>query len=135
MKRTHKVAVGLIGAVSLGLSVAAANAHQGPTGGGMHHGATGGSGPMGGGMHRGATGAGPAGPAAAQQLMTPEERTAIINKMRSATTPEERQKIAAENHAEMQKRAAEKGVSLSEQRGPRAGYGRHAAPATDTQTR
>jgi len=117
MKRTHKIAIGLIGSLSLGLGVAAAHAHPGP---------------MGGGMGPGAMGAGFAGPAAMQQLMTPEERTANINKMRNAATPEERQKLAGTTHTEMQKRAKEKGITLPEQRGPRAGFGPNAASATDT---
>jgi len=49
---------------------------------------------------------------AVQQLMTAEERGAIQERMRSATTPEERQQIAAATRTEMQKRAAEKGVAL-----------------------
>jgi len=36
-------------------------------------------------------------------------------------TPEERQKLAEANRAEMEKRAKEKGVTLPEHRGPRAG--------------
>ena len=50
--------------------------------------------------------------AAAQPLMTPEERQAFFDKMRSATTPEERQKLMLENRAEMQKRAAERGITM-----------------------
>lgn len=69
---------------------------------------------------------------AGQQLMTPEERTAMQDKMRNAKSPEERQQLATANHAEMQKRAAEKGITLPEQRGP---YGRGAAPATTDQAR
>jgi hypothetical protein len=123
MKRTHKIAIGLIGSISLGLTVAAAHAHPGPMGGGM--------GPMAmrGGMGPGTMGAGFAGPAAAQQLMTPEERTATINKMRNAATPEERQKIAEATRTEMQKRAKEKGITLPEPRGPRAGFGPNFGPA------
>lgn len=69
---------------------------------------------------------------AGQQLMTPEERTAMQDKMRNAKSFEERQELATANHAEMQKRAAEKGITLPEQRGP---YGRGAAPATTEQAR
>ena len=61
--------------------------------------------------------------------MTPEEHTATINKMRNAATPEERQKIADATRAEMQKRAKEKGITLPETRGPRAGYGPYFGPA------
>lgn len=47
-------------------------------------------------------------------LMTPEERTAYRNKMRAAKTPQEKAKIRAEHHKEMQKRAKERGVTLPE---------------------
>jgi hypothetical protein len=77
---------------------------------------------MKGGMHQGMKG-GFAGPAAAQQLMTPEERTALMEKMRNAKTPEERQKIAEATRTEMEKRAKEKGITLPEHRGPHAGFG------------
>lgn len=118
MKRTHKVAMGIVAATGLALSVSVAYAHPG-MGGGM--------GPMGmGGMGQGMGGAmghGPMGGAmAGQQLMTPEERVALMEKMRSAKTPEERQKLAEANHAEMQKRAKEKGITLPEHRGP-MGFG------------
>jgi Spy/CpxP family protein refolding chaperone len=43
--------------------------------------------------------------------MTPEERTALQEKMRNAKTPEERQKLAQATRDEMQKRAKEKGVT------------------------
>jgi len=68
-------------------------------------------------------------PKVGQQLMTPEERIAMREKMRTAATPEERQQLMAANHAEMQKRAAEKGITLPEQPGPygRAGRGPNAA--------
>lgn len=68
-------------------------------------------------------------PQVGQQLMTPEERIAMREKMRAAATPEERQQLMAANHAEMQKRAAEKGITLPEQPGPygRAGRGPNAA--------
>lgn len=108
--------------------------------GGMRHGMMG-SGMMNGGMRRGMMGTGMmnggtrqgmmgngmapgmrqggAGPNAAfQQLMTPEERSAMIEKMRNAKTPEERQKIAAENRAEMEKRAKDKGITLPPARNP-----------------
>jgi len=56
--------------------------------------------------------------------MTPDERAATQEKMRSATTPEERQQIAAATRTEMQKRAAEKGVAVPDHVGPhRRGMG------------
>jgi Spy/CpxP family protein refolding chaperone len=103
MKRSHKIALSI--AASLGLGAAAVSAHPGQMMGG----------PMG--MHgMGGMGHGPmgAGPAAAQQLMTPEEQTALREKMQNAKTPEERQKLAQANRAEMEKRAKEKGITLPE---------------------
>jgi hypothetical protein len=145
MKRTHKIAAGIAASVSLGLA-AAVFAQQGPMGGtgphaqgGMQHGMKGGmqhggaqagaQHGMKGGMGPGATGHGPAGQAAGHGLMTPEERTALREKMRNAATPEERQKIAEATRAEMQKRAQERGVTLPEHRG--AHFGTPRAPATN----
>ena len=77
-----------------------------------------------------AKGHGEHGSNAAQSLLTPEERTAMREKMRNAKTPEERRQIASANRAEMQKRATEKGITLPEHRGP---HGHGAAPATTGQ--
>ena len=139
MKLSKKTAVRLVGAAGLLLVGASAWAH--PMGWGMGPGMMRGAGPCaaaadeavacpmaGAGGMRGAFGAGcaygagkPAG-AAGQPLVTDEERQAFFDKMRSATTPEERQKLAAEHRAEIQKRAAERGVNVPP--GPRMGYGR-----------
>jgi hypothetical protein len=121
MKRTNKIAAVVLATLGLGLAVASAHAHPGMMGGGMG----GGMGPgMMGGMMRGGMGPGAMGSRmAGQQLMTPEEQTAMREKMRNAATPEERQKLAEANHAEMQKRAKEKGVTLPEMRGPGRGMG------------
>jgi len=54
-------------------------------------------------------------------LMTPQERDAYIDKLRSAKTQDERLKLRDEHRTEMQKRAQEKGVPLPEPRGPGAG--------------
>jgi hypothetical protein len=75
------------------------------------------------------------GAAAAQQLLTPEERQAFIEKMRNAKTPEERQKLAEANRAEIEKRAKDKGITLSQAHGPRAGFGPHFAPPAAAPTR
>ena len=134
MKQSHKFAVGVIASLGLGIAVATAYAQPGPMGGGMgpqggmQHGAKGGmQHGMKGGMGPGGMGGGAAGPGA--ELMTPEERTALRDKMHSAKTPEERQQIATANHAEMQKRAQEKGITLPEHRGPHFGATPQ-APAT-----
>lgn len=115
MKRSYKVVTAAAVVLGLGLA-AAAIAHPGAMGeqtggeagpGMMMHGG------MGPGMTHGAFG----GPMAAAQLMTPEERSAFQEKMRNAKTPEERQKIAEAQRAEMQKRAKEKGITLPERHG------------------
>lgn len=153
MKQSHKFATGLIASLSLGVAVAVANAQPGPMGGGMgphmqggmQHGAMAGMqhGARGGGQHAMAGGwghggmtGGAAGHGAGPELLTQEERSAMIEKIHNAATPEERQKIIAENRAEMQKRAQEKGITLPEHRGPHAGSGprggtRPQAPATN----
>jgi|GEM_PF-461385 len=153
MNKLNKIATAV--ALSLGVAVAA-YAHPGPMGGGMgpgmqqggqhqmqgqmmghgrmqrmSHGT--GPGAQGGPQHgmKGAMQHGNQAPQAAQQLMTPEERTAMQDKMRSAKTPEERQQIATATRTEIQKRAAEKGITLPEQRGPHGqGMGPAAAAAT-----
>jgi hypothetical protein len=136
MKHSHKFALGIVASLGLGIAVGA-HAQPGQMGGGMgahmqggmHQGAMAGMqhGAMGGAGH-GPMGAGVTGQGAGQQLMTPEERTAVIEKMRNAKTPEERQQIAEATHTEMQKRAQEKGIALPEHRGPH--FGTSQAPAT-----
>jgi hypothetical protein len=131
MKQSHKFAAGVVASLGLGIAVAVAYAQPGPIGGGMgpqmkggmQHGMKGGMGP-------GATGHGPAGQGAGHALMTPEERTALQEKMRDAKTPEERQKLAEATRTEMHKRAKEKGITLPEHRGPHFG-GTPQAPATN----
>ncbi|MDP2396774.1 MAG: hypothetical protein Q8M53_00275 [Burkholderiales bacterium] len=78
--------------------------------------------------HGKAQGHGQHGAQTGQSLVTPEERTALREKMRNAKTPEERQQIALANRTEMEKRAAEKGITLPEHRGPQ---GRNAPANTE----
>jgi hypothetical protein len=121
--------------VGLGLAVAAAYAHPDQAEGGMGHRMGGGMGHamMGMGHDRMGMGAmapgGMGGPAA--QLMTPEERQALAEKMRNAATPEERRALAEATRAEMEKRAKEKGITLPQRRGPHGGPGSAAAPAAE----
>ena len=138
MKQSHKFAAGVVASLGLGIAVATAYAQPGQMGdgmghemkGGMQHGAKGGMqhGAKGGTQHSGMGGG--AGHGAGQQLMTPEERTALQEKMRNARTPEERQQIATATRTEMEKRAKEKGITLPEHRGPHFG-GTRQAPATN----
>ena len=145
MKTLNKITVAV--ALSLGLATTA-HAHPGQMGNGMGPGAQQGGqhqmqGMNHGGKHaaggqqanrgEGCDGAKAQGstPQAGQQLMTPDERTAMRDKMRNAKSPEERQQIATANHAEMQKRATEKGITLPEHRNHQGhGMGRNAAPAS-----
>jgi len=101
MKRLNKIAVSLV--VVLGVVAAGATVHaqQAQMGSGMGSG-------MGQVMGAGTMG----NHANVQQLMTTEERTAMMEKMKQAKTPEERQTLAQANHAEMEKRAKEKGIEL-----------------------
>jgi hypothetical protein len=137
MRQSRRIALGAIAsAIALGLGLAAAvDAHPGagfgPQGGLGFGPAMRGMGMGMGPMMRGGFG----GPAAAQQLVTPEEQQAFIEKMRNAKTPEERQKLAELNRAEIEKRAKEKGITLPEPHGPRAGFGPHFAPPSAAPTR
>jgi hypothetical protein len=139
MKRSSKIAVGIAAALTLGLGTAV-NAHQGGPGagahakGGMQQGMKGGmQHSMKGGMGHGAAGHGAGDRGAANQMMTPDERTALREKMRNAT-PEERQKIADATRAQMQARAQEKGVTLPQHRGPRTGAASGPAAAAQNPT-
>ena len=142
MKQSHKFAAGVIASLGLGIAVATAYAHPGQMGGemgaqskgemehgkgGMQHGQGGmqhGTKSMQhgkGGEQHGARHGQDSSRGHGAGLMTPEERTALREKMRNAKTPEERQQIATATRAEMQKRAQEKGITLPEGRGPRTG--------------
>ncbi|HEX6007847.1 MAG TPA: hypothetical protein VFY80_07775, partial [Burkholderiales bacterium] len=60
------------------------------------------------------------------QMMTQQERDQYQQRMRTATTAEERERIRAEHHARMQERAKQRGMSLPDQppaAGPRGGMG------------
>lgn len=125
MTSSRKIIAGLVAAASL-MITAAVYAHPGGMGQGMGEGGMGhghGHAMTGHGMGHGASGSASAAPGAARQLMTPDERAAMHEIMRSAKTPEERQKLAEANRAEMHKRASEKGIALPEGRGPGAGMG------------
>jgi hypothetical protein len=133
MTRYLRTALGAIAVLGLALAASVAGAHggmgqgmgEGMQGGhgGMHGGKGGMHGSMGGMHGKGQMqGHGGGGMGAGQQLMTPEERTAMREKMQAAATPEERQALATANRAEMEKRAKEKGITLPE-RGAGMGMG------------
>jgi len=62
-----------------------------------------------------------------RQLMTVTERKEYLAKMRAAKTAEERERIRAEHHTQMQIRAKERGVTIPDEppanRGPGSGMG------------
>lgn len=124
MKSLNIIAAAI--ALSAGIVTATAYAHQGEGRGeghgmrqgehqGMEHGKGSGHAERGEGRHGSKR---HDGKHAAQSLMSQEERTAFRDKMHNAKTPEERQQIALANRAEMEKRAAEKGITLPAHRGP-----------------
>jgi hypothetical protein len=59
-----------------------------------------------------------------RELMTPAERLAMMDKMMDAKTVEERQAIMTTTHAEMEKRAKDKGITLPAGYGPQMMSGR-----------
>lgn len=84
------------------------------------------------------------GPAAAgaPQLFTPEERTQFRERMRNATSAEERAQLRQEMHGLAEQRAKEKGITLpqhrenwSAQRGARHGIASLFSPEERTQLR
>jgi hypothetical protein len=141
MKQSRRIALGAVAsAVALGLGLAVtAYGHPGAAFGPQDAGPAG-FGPgamhgMGPGMGSPMTHGGFGGPMVAQELATAEERHAFIEKMRNAKTPEERQKLAQANRAEIEKRAKEKGITLPEAHGPHAGFGPRLAPPSVAPTR
>lgn len=58
------------------------------------------------------------------QLMTQEERTQYRQRMRNATTAQERERIRMEHHKQMQERAKQRGITLPDMPSPR-GMGGH----------
>ena len=112
MKIVNKIAITIAAVLGLGTAFTSVYAQQGPLGG---------MGPMGNGMGPGMM----RGPMMQNQmmgqnfnmkvmreLMTPAERLSVMDKMMDAKTPQERQAIMISTHAEMEKRAKEKGITL-----------------------
>ena len=112
MKIVNKIAITIAAVLGLGTAFTSVYAQQGPLGG---------MGPMGNGMGSGMM----RGPMmqnkmmrqnsdmkVMRELMTPAERLSIMDKMMDAKTPQERQAIMISIHAEMEKRAKEKGITL-----------------------
>jgi hypothetical protein len=105
MKTINKIAISVATVLGLGLTVASVQAQQGPMGNGM------GPGMMRGGMMQNQMGQN-SNMKIMRELMTPAERLSMMDKMMDAKTVEERQAIMTQTHAEMEKRAKEKGITL-----------------------
>jgi len=116
MKTVKKIAIGVATVLGLGVAVATVYAQQGPLGNGM------GQGVMRGGMMHGHMTEQNSDMKVMRDLMTPAERLAMMDKMMDAKTPEERQAIMTANHAEMEKRAKEKGITLPAGHGPQMAW-------------
>jgi hypothetical protein len=133
MKTVNKIVTSVIAVLGLGLTVTSVYAQQGPMGGNGPMGMMG-QGPMGNGMGPGMMRGqmmqgqmtGPNSPMKVmQQLMTPAERLAMMDKMADAKSWEERQAIMTTTHAEMEKRAKEKGITLPAGHGPQMMFGKN----------
>lgn len=116
MKTVKKIAIGVATVLGLGVAVATVYAQQGPLGNGM------GQGVMRGGIMHGHMTEQNSDMKVMRELMTPAERLAMMDKMMDAKTPEERQAIMTANHAEMEKRAKEKGITLPAGHGPQMAW-------------
>jgi len=119
MKTVKKIAIGVATVLGLGVAVATVYAQQGPLGNGM------GQGVMRGGMMHGHMTEQNSDMKVMRELMTPAERLAMMDKMMDAKTPEERQAIMTANHAEMEKRAKEKGITLPAGHGPQMAWNKN----------
>jgi len=116
MKTVKKIAIGVATVLGLGVAVATVYAQQGPLGNGMRQGV------MRGGMMHGHMTEQNSDMKVMRELMTPAERLAMMDKMMDAKTLEERQAIMTANHAEMEKRAKEKGITLPAGHGPQMAW-------------
>jgi hypothetical protein len=114
MKTVNKIVINVATVMGLGLTVAYA---QPGSMGNMGNG-------MGPGMMRGHMMEQNANMKIMRELMTPAERLAMMDKMMDAKTVEERQAIMTTTHAEMEKRAKEKGITLPEGHGSQMMSGR-----------
>jgi len=117
MKTVNKVAISFAAVIGLGLAVAHAQPAQmgngmSPT---MMHGQ----------MMQGQMMVQNANMKIMRDLMTPAERLAMMDKMIDAKTAEERQAIMTATHAEMEKRAKEKGITLPAGHSPQMMSGRN----------
>jgi len=123
MKTVNKIAMGMATVLGLSLTIASVHAQQGPMGGGNVQGV--GSGMMRSEIMHNQTMGPNSNMKVMRELMTPAERLSMMDKMMDAKTLEERQAIMTSVHAEMEKRAKEKGITLPAGHGPQMMSGRN----------
>ena len=112
MKIVNKIAMSIATVLSLGMGITAVQAQQGPKGDMGHMGSGMGPGMMRGPMMQNQMMGQNSDMKVMRELITPEERLSMMDKMMDAKTPQERQAIMISIHAEMEKRAKEKGITL-----------------------
>ena len=117
MKTVNKIGISIVTVMGIGLAVA--YAQPSPMGNSM------GPGMMRGGMMQGQMMEQNANMKIMRDLMIPAERLAMMDKMIDAKTVEERQAIMTAYHAEMEKRAKEKGITLPPGHSPQMMSGRN----------
>ena len=106
MKSVNKIAISIVTVLGFSMGITAVQAQQGPMGNGM------GPGMMRGPMMQNQMMGQNSDMKVMRELITPEERLSMMDKMMDAKTPQERQAIMISIHAEMEKRAKEKGITL-----------------------
>ncbi len=124
MKTVNKIVISIAAVFGLGLTIASVHAQQGSKGGMGSMGHNMEPGMMRGQMMQSQMIEQSAYMRAMRELMTPAERLSMMDKMMDAKTPQERQAIMTSTHAEMEKRAKEKGITLPVGHGPQMMSGR-----------
>lgn len=112
MKTVNKIAMSIAAVLSLGIGITAVQAQQGSMGDMGHMGSGMGPGMMRGPMMQNQMMGQNSDMKVMRELITPEERLSMMDKMMDAKTSQERQAIMISIHAEMEKRAKEKGITL-----------------------
>ena len=112
MKTVNKIAMSIAAVLSLGIGITAVQAQQGSMADMGHMGSGMGPGMMRGPMMQNQMMGQNSDMKLMRELITPEERLSMMDKMMDAKTPQERQAIMISIHAEIEKRAKEKGITL-----------------------
>ena len=124
MKTVNKLAISIAAVVGLGMGITVVQAQQSPMGGMGPIGNGMGAGMMRGQMMQNQMMGQNSDMSVMRELMTPAERLSMMEKMMDAKTLEERQAVMTATHAEMEKRAKERGITLPVGHGPQMMSGR-----------